>query len=184
MKYNVLFIGCKPKGLDEIWGGSVATAYAYLKSFENSDKYNIIPVARDGIKTYDIIKSVLNKFEYDILHVDETSILNLMYNGGFEVPDVIGPVTRSPIKTYGKTWKSDYTEEYFYKAKVIRLNRSEEWLYKGRLDYTDKVHFINHGIHTELLKPSNNKNKNLILWAGDSERGAKGYEMWLDKKIC
>ena len=166
------------KDFNSIWGGSIATVYTYLKSFENSDKYNVIHIPKNTIKSINDVREVLNNYKYDIFHVDDTAILSLLYNNNIS-PDVIGPITRSPIKTYNKTWKSDYTKEYFYKSKVIRLNRSEEYLENGKIDYTDKIFFINHGIDTDFLSPNNDLEKKLILWAGDSNRTAKGYDMWL-----
>lgn len=177
MKYNVLFVGALMKDTNEIWGGTIATATAYYKSFSNHEKYNIIFISRSEIKTIEDFKKIINKYDYDILHVDDTRILNLIYSSNIK-PDVIGPITRSPIKTYGGNWNSDYDSDYFYSSKIIRLNKSEEYLKNGEIDFTDKIFYINHGIDTNFLLPSN-KEKNIILWAGDKNRTAKGYDMWL-----
>ena len=177
IRYNVLFIGALFRNTNEVWGGTVATSYAYKKAFENNEKYNIIFIPRTEIKTGDDYQKVISQYLHDILHVDDTRILNLIYNAGFSTPDVIGPITRSPIKTYGGDWKTDYTEEYFYNSKIIRLNRSEEHLSGGKIDYTNKITYINHGIDIDVLIPSI-KEKKIVLWAGDKERKAKGYGMW------
>jgi len=172
-KYKILFIGGVLKNFNEIWGGTVATTYAFIESFKQHPKYEVIMFPKANIKSLDDIKNIIKTTPHDILHVDDTRILELMYDGKIQ-PDVIGPITRSPIKTY-TDWNAKYTPEYFYKSKIIRLNRSEEYI--NGLDYTNKIYFINHGIDTERLIPSQEL-KNIILWAGDKNRKAKGFPLW------
>lgn len=178
IKYKILYIGAIFKNTNEVWGGSVATNYVFKKSFLNHDKYEIIFIKRTEIKNIEDFLRISENNKHDILHVDDVRILTLLFNNDIS-PDIIGPIVRSPIKIYGD-WKSEYTEDYFYKSKIIRLNRSEEYLGNGKIDYTDKIIYINHGIDTNLLYPSENKNKKYILWAGDKNRKAKGYEMWVE----
>lgn len=170
---NILFLGGLIKDADKKWGGTIATTTAFLKSFENHPKYNIIFVPRTQTKDIDSIKKILEETEYDILHVDDTNTIAKMYEAGIQ-PDVIGPITRSPIKKYGN-WVAPYTSEFFYNSKIIRLNQSEEKT--GDFDYTHRIHFINHGIDTDNLVPFD-KQKKYVLWAGDKKRYAKGFPMW------
>lgn len=179
-KYNVLFIGAPVKNYNNKWGGSIATVSVFLKSFKNDNKYKINHIIRNKINDIEDIDNLLNENKYDILHIDDTRITELFYKRNIN-PDVIGPITRSPIKKYGNNWKSIYDENFFYKNFVIRLNKNEEYIKGGKIDYTDKIIYVNHGIDTEYLKPSKNK-KNIILWAGDKNRKAKGYDMWLKIK--
>lgn len=183
IKIKVLFIGADFKAPNQIWGGTVATCHAFREAFKGHEKYEIIFKSRNNLMSAKDVQGVIDSTPHDILHVDDARLMGIIFNGGLPVPDVIGPITRSPIKPY-KNWTCPYTKEYFYEAEVIRLNRSEEYLYKGRVDYTDKINFINHGIDTELLKPST-KEKNIVLWAGDGNRPAKNFELWQEiiKKV-
>lgn len=174
-KYKILLIGGKLKPFNEIWGGTVATTYALIKSFNSHPKYEISLIQSNTIKNVNDIIYIIKSIQHDILHIDDSHILELLYNENIK-PDIIGPISRSPIKKY-TDWRPMYTKEYFYNSKVIRLNKSEE--YTNNIDYTDKIIYINHGIDTELLLPNNKKHKKYILWAGDKNRSIKGYDMWL-----
>lgn len=175
-KINVLFIGAHLAGFNRKWGGTLATNYAFFKSFENSDRFNIIHVDRRTIRDTKTLQHALKSHKYDIVHIDDTRLMEIFFNARIQ-PDVIGPVTRSPIKTYGGKWKAPYTPEFFYKSVIIRLNRSEEYIKNGEIDYTDKIEYVNHGIDTDLLVPVEAEKK-YVLWAGDSKRYAKNYELW------
>jgi len=108
----------------------------------------------------------------DISWLDDTGICNKYFKAGHSAPNIIGPITRSPIKDY-HGWKSNYPKEWFYKARIIRLNYNEE------RDNHELVTLIRHGVDTEKLKPSD-KPKKYILWAGDKNRYAKNYNFWLE----
>ena len=86
---------------------------------------------------------------------------HLTYEGTFlnalERPDLIGPISRSPIKRYNSgKWRAKYTPEYFYSGPVIRLNEAEEkestMLDEFNGDYVKYISFIRHGIDLELMK--------------------------------
>ena len=176
-KYKVLFIGSAPQQFNRVWGGTVATCYAFSEAFKNHPKYEVKFQSRFRLKTAESIRGAIESEGYDILHTDDSRILTIMYKGGLPAPDVIGPITRSPVKPY-TDWLPIYTPEYFYSAEVIRLNRSEEYIHSGEIDYTSKIRFINHGVDTEFLLPSEEK-KTLVMWAGDEKRRAKNYNLWL-----
>jgi glycosyltransferase involved in cell wall biosynthesis len=173
MKIKVKFLGgVKPKGEYEIWGGSKATFNAFFKCFENDPEIEIEYKTRIDCKNISIVEEFIENC--DLVHVDDTSILSMIYDNGLKPPDLIGPITRSPIKEYRDNWKSSYTKDWFYKAKVIRLNYSEE-----RAE-PELVSLIRHGIDTDYLIPNYNKNRKYILWAGMIDRDAKNYKMMED----
>jgi glycosyltransferase involved in cell wall biosynthesis len=97
----------------------------------------------------------------------------MMYEAGMQPPDIIGPITRSPLKNYGG-WKAPYTADWFYSARVIRLNYNEERKHK------EKVTLIVHGVDTDVLQPYTRTNKTRILWAGQAGRPAKNHDLWLE----
>lgn len=168
-KIKVSFVGgVRPHGTKEIWGGSAATFNAFEKAFENDKEFDVNFKTRldfpDGVD----LLSFLN--EGDISHVDDTGIIQAMFNQGLNAPDVIGPIVRSPIKEY-KDWKPLYTKDWFYKAKIIRLNYNEE-----RKNH-ELVDLIRHGIDTKTIKPKEGKKRKYVLWAGMIQRYAKNYEL-------
>jgi len=163
---KVKFVGgIKPNSTKEIWGGSKATFNSMIKSFENSKEIDFIYKTRIDFKTFKEFKEFLD--DGDISHVDDTGIIAQMFIEGSNPPDVIGPIVRSPIKNY-LGWECLYPPEWFYKAKVIRLNYNEE-----RKNH-ELVSLIRHGIDTNYLVPSNKKKK-YVLWAGAKSRYAKNY---------
>lgn len=174
MKAIIKYIGgIKPKPYTQPWGGSVATNDAYLKAFHSDTEFVIDAKFRQHFKTIEQIKDFI--VGGDLVHIDDTNVAAIMLNAGV-IPDVIGPITRSPIKDY-KGWQCPYRAEDFYKARVIRLNYSEE------PKNHERVTLIRHGVDTEMLKPSV-LSKKYVLWAGDGLRYAKNYEMWTKiKKI-
>jgi len=116
---------------------------------------------------------------------DDVSLLELYYLAGYPRPDLIGPITRSPVKRYnGGEWESKYTPQYFYGGKVIRLNESEEKnssllpQYKG-IDFVSRINFIRHGVDLDTLE-TKNKERKYILWGGQKNRYAKNYAFWED----
>jgi len=179
-KIKVLFIGAHIAGFNRKWGGTLATNYAFLQSFKNHPKYEIIYHDRRTIHDASTLKQVLSQYEYDILHIDDTRLMQIMFHAGVH-PDVIGPVTRSPVKHYNKgNWDAEYTADFFYQSEVIRLNKSEEYCQNGEIDFTDKIIFVSHGIDTNMLSPVENPNRKFVLWAGDANRFAKNIELWED----
>lgn len=165
--------GIKPRPYTEPWGGTVATNDAYLKAFNNDTEFIIDAKFRHQLKTVDEIKDFIAGG--DILHIDDTTVVEMVLNAGI-LPDVIGPIARSPLKQY-KGWTCPYKAIDFYKAKIIRLNYAEE------ADNHELVTLIRHGTDSKMLRPST-LNKKYILWAGDGQRYAKNYEMWQEiKKI-
>lgn len=166
---TIKFIGGrKGDSFGQIFGGTLMTNYCYMKAFENDEDYKIIDKYRPDFKSAEEIKEFFKGA--DITHVDDTAILEMMFKAGMDAPDVIGPISRSPIKDY-HGWKSKYDKDWFYKARVIRLNYNEE------PNNHELVSLIRHGIDTDLIKP-NPKKKKYVLWAGDIMRDAKNFEMF------
>jgi len=165
---TVKFVGgVIPKSTKEIWGGSKATFNSMIKSFENDKEINFIYKTRSDFKS---VKECYNFLkDGDISHVDDTGIISTLFLNEYPAPDVIGPIVRSPIKNY-KNWQCNYEKDWFYKAKIIRLNYSEE-----RKNH-ELVNLIRHGVDTDFLKLSTKKKK-YILWAGMIQRYAKNYEL-------
>lgn len=176
-KIKVGFIGCsKPTGINQVWGGAQATINAFLSSFKGDPDIEIVYRDRIHCQNAQYIKDFLSVC--DVSHVDDTSTLELMYEAGLKVPDIVGPIDRSPVKNYAG-WKSKYTKKWFYGAKaVMRLNYAEEFK-EGKYDLRDQVSLIRHGIDTERLVPKELDRK-YVLWAGMIPRPAKNYKMMED----
>jgi glycosyltransferase involved in cell wall biosynthesis len=169
-KIKVLFVGgVEPRGENEIWGGSKATYNAFKKSFINDKEVSVIFKTRSQFKQVSEISKLAKNV--DLLHIDDSGIAEKMFIYNLPPPDIIGPITRSPVKVYKDNWKAKYSAEWFYKAEVIRLNYSEERKHR------DLVTLINHGIDTNRLFPINNVNRNTIMWAGMIARDAKNYPL-------
>lgn len=172
---------------NEMWGGTKATNYTIKRAFENSKKYELVIKTRNEFKDVVEVKKFLD--EGDISWLDDSSLLGKFYAAGFDRPQIIGPITRSPIKNYNNgVWDSIYTPKWFYDGIVLRLNENEEKeitrkpeYHKSKEDYLSKVDFIRHGIDTELLKP-NNKQRKYVLWAANAARPAKNFQLWEDIK--
>ena len=176
---------------EEKWGGTAATNYIIARSLEASDKYELVIRPRFTFLSMEEVKLFLDAG--DIGWLDETSIANKYYLKGYDRPDVIGPICRSPVKRYQQgAWIADYTPEWFYSGVVLRLNEAEEKP-EARLDtykehkaykdinWEDKITFIRHAIDLTLLTPDYNSNKRYVLWAGNQGRDAKNFLMF--KKI-
>lgn len=182
-KKKIHFVGA-PVGkmeVGQVWGGSVATVYAIKKSFQNSKKYDLIIRDRASFKSTEELFVFLK--EGDIGWLDETHLTQLLFGYNFEVPDVIGPVCRSPIKNYNNgQWDAFYTPEWFYKSKLLRLNESEEKEiskkeeFKGK-DFLKHVNYIRHAIDLDKFVPVEGEKK-FILWAGQMKRDAKNYPLF------
>jgi len=167
-KIGIRFVGgIKPKGIKEIWGGSKATFNSMIKSFINDKEIDFIYKTRTDFNSVKECNDFLNSG--DISHVDDTGIIATLFLNGYSTPDIIGPIVRSHIKNY-YGWHCSYDKEWFYKAKVIRLNYNEE-----RRNH-ELVNLIRHGVDTNFLKPSDKKKK-YVLWAGMIQRYAKNYEL-------
>jgi hypothetical protein len=165
--------GVNPKSISEIWGGSKATFNAFVKSFENDTDVKIIYKARDQFLHNNLFDlHGFNDFikDADIVHVDDTTILGKMFENNLPPPDVIGPISRSPIKVYKDNWVCPYTKDWFYQSKIIRLNYNEERKNHGL------VTLIHHGIDTNFLIPQP-KHRKYVLWAGMIPRAAKNYPL-------
>ena len=166
--------GSRPKRTDITWGGTTATNAAYLAAFKDDPEYKVVTRFREDFAEKDRLALALAFLDgADIVHVDDTSIVALMLNAGV-VPDVIGPITRSPTKNY-RGWTCPYADkaDEFYSAKVIRLNYSEE-----RKTH-DLVTLIRHGVDTEALTPSDTP-KRYVIWAGMAARPAKNHDLWVE----
>lgn len=171
MKCNVVFVGgSNLAGYDQIYGGTPMTVDCILKSFKKDPEYQLTYVDRSEATTRQILKVVEGA---DLLHVDDTHTLAEYYKLGI-TPDVIGVISRSPVKTYRDGWEAVYTPAWFYQAEVIRLNRNEE----KDTDYVDRIHLIRHGVDLEVLKPVTGEGRNQILWAGNHARPAKNFELY------
>ncbi|MET3792630.1 glycosyltransferase [Aquamicrobium terrae] len=176
---KVLFIGPGVKATNQVWGGSIATSYNFLRSMELSKRYEVQHIDRRHIKGPRELYDTLRSTNYDVLHVDDAgSGLQICYSAGV-LPDVIGPISRAPngVKEYkigGELWESIYTPEWFYQAVVIRLNANEE----RAPYYKDKYLRISQGVDTEKLRPETNpRERRYVLWAGDANRPAKNYAL-------
>ena len=170
-------------GKGQIFGGTMATNYAIKRSFENSELFDLQLKTRRDFSNIAEAKEFLDGGQ--ISWMDDTGFLEQFFEAGYDRPDVIGPISRSPVKRYsGGAWRSKYAPEYFYGGKILRLNEAEEKEstlldeFKG-IDYVKHVSFIRHGIDLELMEPRE-KDRKYILWAGNSGRPAKNYQMWLD----
>ncbi len=168
--FRVAYVGgVIPPPFNSLWGGTTATNYCFQKAFENDEEYEIDILPRAKITSPEDIKNFCKGA--DIIHCDDSGIVELMYISGMSPPDVFGPICRSPLKEYGGQ-RPKYPADWFYQAKVIRLNYSEE-----RKD-EDLATPIIHGIDTELLKPVSNPNRKYVLWVGQKNRAAKNYDLW------
>lgn len=175
-------IGTPTKG--EMWGGTAATNYAIKKAFEGSDIFDFQIKTRRDFNNISEAKEFLDGGE--ISWMDDCGFLEQFFEEGYDRPDIIGPISRSPVKRYsGGDWRSRYTSEYFYNGKVLRLNEAEEKEstlldeFKGT-DWVKKISFIRHGIDLDLMSDRRFVERINILWAGNSSRPAKNYQMWLD----
>ena len=189
MKIKVKYAGgVNPAGTDEVWGGSKATFNAFIKSFENDPEVELTYKDRtyffNNSKIFNVQLFKEHIKDADIVHIDDTSIVEEVYKAGLDSPDVIGPIARSPIKKYTNEWVAPYTKEWFYKAEVIRLNYNEERqsyidsAFNAGTKSSDLVTLINHGIDTDFLKPSEVIHKRqYVMWAGMIPRYAKNYEL-------
>lgn len=164
----VKYIGGRTASFNSIWGGTVATTTLFLKCFEGDSDFKIIPLFKGDIfqKPFiedEIIKKIKDfSMGADIFHVDDTLILDFLFQNNFESPDIIGPISRSPLKKY-TDGNSVYNMEWFYKARIIRLNYAEEQNNKNL------VNIISHGVDTDFLLPDWESPKRYILWAGDKK---------------
>lgn len=167
-----------PPNTDQIWGGTFATNNAYIKAFANDTEWYLDILSLKQIRLLEekqIAAQEIKKFckDADIIHIDNVTACGIAYQAGLNPPDIIGPIARSPLKKYGD-WVCPYPEDWFYQAKVIRLNYQEE-RYREHL-----ATIITHGIDTQLLLPDFDTPKTDILWAGQTGRHAKNYDLWLD----
>lgn len=172
----VKYVGGHSRGVGEVWGGTMATHYSLMKAFAGDPDYLIDPCFTSDHKGR---ASAIAEFIKggDIIHVDNTIALNNMFKAGMDSPDVSGTMARSPLKSYGSKPEVLYTPEWFYKAKIMRLNfaseEGNEYLIAG---------LINKGVDTDRLIPDFDTHKNIVLWAGDTHRPAKNFAMF--KEIC
>ena len=156
---------------DTVWGGYVTTTHAYLTAFANDPEWKIDPLPSKSMKSVDEINAFCRGA--DLVHLDHAPMCGMMFKDGAQQPDIIGPMIKSPIKNY-TGWTCPYTPDWFYRARVIRLNYQEEH------HRHDLVTLVVHGVPTDMLTPANTPqaDRNLILWAGKKERFAKNYQLW------
>jgi len=167
---KVAYIGANIQPFDSIWGGTMATNHAFLKCFENDDEYEISPLFKKNfIKGFELEQIKNHIKDADIVHVDTGRALDEMYKAGMKPPDVIGVIARSPIKKYNTGEPLIYPAEWYYQAKIIRLNWNTE---VGHPELVTGL--MKHGVDTDRLKPCNNKKK-YVLWAGNAENRVKDY---------
>lgn len=167
-KIKVKYIGGALQPINTKWGGTAATNYAFRRSMQNNPDFELIPKFRKDFASPVEIRCFLDGA--DIIHVDDTAIITAMFRDGHNPPDVIGPITRSPLKDY-QGWKAEYPADWFYRARVIRLNYAEE------RKSPELVHLIRHGVDTGMLFPVKNDYRRFILWAGSKERPAKNFSL-------
>lgn len=173
---RVKYIGGRaPKDSNVIWGGTIATNTAIAKAFEGDKEFHFEAMYRDDLGanlTIEDIKDFIKNA--DVVHADDTSVISFMLQNDI-VPDVIGPIARSPIKDY-VGWDCPYSDKVkqFYSAKVIRLNYAEE------KDNEHLVTLIRHGVDLVGLQPSYSKKRKYILWAGDANRYAKNVDLFTE----
>jgi len=201
IKVHWIHGGIGTMGRKNVWGGVLATNFIIERAFKASERIEL--VGRDfrtlGRRSWPSCRSRPRRRSWpnglnevgdflaagDMSWVDVTSLLQQMYHFGMDRPDIIGPITRSPVKRYNKgEWESGYTPDWFYgSGKLLRLNEAEEKPktilpeYEGT-DWLQHVNFIRHGVPVGILKPKPVAERNLILWAGNPGRPAKNYAMW------
>ena len=168
MKKIVRYIGGRVRNMSQVWGGTIATNYAIVKAMANHPDFDFQARFRRQFGGMNEVKQYLKGAH--ITHVDDTLMISRIHAAGMAPPNVIGPITRSPIKNY-QGWIAPYPAGWFYRARIIRLNYSEEPGAKER------VTLIRHGVDTELLCPSKEKKRKYVLWAGDAKRRAKNFPM-------
>jgi hypothetical protein len=171
MTTRIAYIGPAPEPPTAMWGGSQATANALYRAFLGDNDYQLLMADRrhttaEGVRAH--------ADTGDLLHVDDTLTLEKMFRAGMPPPDVIGPISRSPLKTYSGR-NPVYTPDWFYSAgQIIRLNYGEE------RDHPELVRLVTHGVDTETLQPTMATDRRDIIWAGSTARHAKNHELWLD----
>lgn len=168
MTIRVKYIGGAYKGFGEKWGGTCATNYALVAALGLHPEFLLKARFRHHFSSPGAISDFLA--DADLTHVDDTRIITVMHGAGMAPPDVIGPITRSPLKSYGG-WKATYGREWFYRATVVRLNYFEEPEDRGL------VCLIRHGVDTGKLRPGKAGPRCFVLWAGDKGRWAKHYPL-------
>jgi hypothetical protein len=168
MKKIIRYIGGAIAGFQEKWGGTQATNYALVKAMSDHPDFELQAKFRREFGSLWEIQEWLAGG--NLSHVDDTSIIMEMYKANLPPPRVIGPITRSPVKDY-KGWRAPYTPEWFYRARVIRLNYAEEPQNRSL------VRLIRHGVDTELLQPVAGRRRKYILWAGNQRRYAKNFPL-------
>ena len=160
------------------YGGTPMTVKCIRDAFKDDEDYTVVAIERTAFDNVNFVESIKEfRSRADIFHVDDTGILETMYRNKMKPPDVIGPISRGPLKNY-KGWRSAYSADWFYKATVIRLNYSEE--YNNKIDARDKIVLIRHGIDTDLICTGPSIERKYVLWAGDQARFAKNFELFQD----
>jgi hypothetical protein len=176
MKTLIKYIGGGLAGFDQKWGGTQATNYALTACMKDHPEFELVARFRRDFATAAEIAAFLAGA--GLTHVDDTHTITQMYQANMVPPDIIGPITRSPLKNY-QGWQASYPPEWFYRARVIRLNYAEE------PQHRKLVSLICHGVNTELLRPFEGFRRGFILWAGDRNRPAKNFTlMWKIMQDC
>ena len=183
IKVHYVCGGIGEPGKGQVWGGTVATNYTIKQAFKDSKDVDLVIKPRNAFNDISEVRDWINLG--DVSWVDDASMLQVMFISGMKRPDIIGPISRSPVKRYNEgKWESLYNKNWFYDGVVLRLNENEERPlilkdeFKGT-DWVKKVSFIRHAIDLEQWKPSDFiVNKKYVLWAGMKARPAKNYDMF------
>lgn len=177
--YVCRIVGEMDKG--QIWGGTNATNYTIKKCFENDSEIDFKIKSLREFNSISEVRDWLNLA--DVSWLDAMSAVDDFYKLGYKRPDIVGIVTRSPVKNYGDGHVS-YDKNWFYNGKVVRLNENEEKEkvlkdeFKGQ-DFISKISLVRHAIDLDTWKINPEvKTKKYVLWAGDKYRDAKNYPMW------
>jgi hypothetical protein len=167
-KKIIRYIGGAIAGFDQKWGGTQATNYALTRCMADHPEFELQAKFRADFAGTAGIRDWLAGG--DLSHVDDTTVISRIYEANLPPPMVIGPITRSPLKDY-QGWRAPYIKEWFYRAKVIRLNYAEEPRNRSL------IRLIRHGVDAELLRPMAGKRRRYVLWAGNKRRYAKNFPL-------
>jgi hypothetical protein len=167
-KKIIRYIGGAIAGFDQVWGGTQATNYVLTRCMAGHPDFDLQARFRADFASVAEIRDWLAGG--DLSHVDDTTVISRMFEHGLPPPMVIGPITRSPLKDY-QGWRANYSAEWFYQARVIRLNYAEE------RQHPSWVSLIRHGVDTNLLQRLNVGRRKYVLWAANPRRYAKNWPL-------
>jgi len=157
---------------NHVFGGS-PMEYLSLKTAFDREKDYIFEVMPQSKFDFEVVKR--KREEGYIIHCESWTCLCKLYKENF-IPDVLGPTIQSPFKNEQRLQSLkdiNFPIDNYFLSTVIRNNSAEERSYP---EMAKKIKYIHLGVDTDKLKPSNNEKK-LILWAGDSSRSCKNFEL-------